>query len=164
MINILQTERLTIELLTLHDSAFILELLNTEGWLKFIGDRNVHSTEDAEKYIQRISDNSNYSYFVCKRKEDNTAAGVITLIKRNYLEHHDIGFAFLPAYAKLGYAYEAAKEVLDELGKSGEHKKILAITLKDNIRSISLLEKLGLMFEREIVEDGEVLRVYEISF
>ena len=154
------TERLTIAPLALPDSGFMLELLNTEGWLKFIGDRHVHSSEDAENYIQRIADNLDYHCFVCRRREDDTPAGVITLIKRKYLEHHDIGFAFLPAYTKQGYAHEAAGRLLNELVNTGEHKKIAAITLKDNVSSIRLLEKLGFVLEKEITENDEDLFMY----
>jgi len=33
------------------DAAFILELLNTPGWLQFIGDRNIRNLEDAHNYL-----------------------------------------------------------------------------------------------------------------
>ena len=51
MDEILQTERLILRKLDESDSAFIIELLNSPGWLKFIGDRNVRTTEEAENYI-----------------------------------------------------------------------------------------------------------------
>ncbi len=38
-----KTNRLTLRKLEEKDCSFILELLNTEGWLKFIGNRNVHN-------------------------------------------------------------------------------------------------------------------------
>ena len=33
------------------DALFIVELLNSRGWIKFIGDRNVHSEMDALSYL-----------------------------------------------------------------------------------------------------------------
>ena len=53
MQQILETERLRIRPLSVEDSKFILELVNTEGWLKFIGDRNVKGIPDAIEYIER---------------------------------------------------------------------------------------------------------------
>ena len=47
-----KTERLLLRSLTLADAPFIFELVNTAGWIQFIGDRNVHNHEDAERYIQ----------------------------------------------------------------------------------------------------------------
>lgn len=43
--------------------------------------------------------------------------GLVTLIKRDYLDFNDIGFAFLPTYFSNGYAYEATKTVLENLSK-----------------------------------------------
>jgi len=157
------TNRLLIEPITLNDSSFIIELVNTDGWIQFIGNRNIHTQADAINYIQKILDNPNYTYWVFKLKENNSAIGVVTLIKRDYLDHPDIGFATLPGFEKQGYSYEASKQVLHELKASGLHTKIQAITLKDNSKSISLLQKLGLEFEKELVRDNEVLLLYGIA-
>ena len=156
----LKTERLLIEPLTLSDNNFILELLNTEGWIKFIGQRNINSTADATAYIQKIIDNTNTTYWAVKLKGTQTTIGVVTLIKRDYLEHHDIGFAFLPQFANKGYAYEAASAFLKYVMSSFKFSTILATTVPENSSSIKLLKKLGLEFAKEIETDGEVLWVY----
>ena len=136
----LLTERLSIEPLTLEDTAFILELVNTEGWLRFIGDRQVHSEMDAREYIQKIIDNSNTDYSLVKRKEDQTKIGIITFIQRDYLNSPDIGFAFLPDFANKGYAFEATKAVLDNLQETKHLTHILATTIPENQNSIKLLK------------------------
>jgi [ribosomal protein S5]-alanine N-acetyltransferase len=154
------TERLSLDILLIDDFAFIRELVNTEGWLKFIGDRNIHSDEDAIKYIKKINDNTNFTYWVVRIKDTNVPIGIITLLKRDYLEYADIGFAFLPEYNGQGYAYEAAKEVLPAVSKKPDHKNVLAILSPENNRSITLLTKLGFHFEKEIEVAGELLHVY----
>jgi [ribosomal protein S5]-alanine N-acetyltransferase len=47
----IKTSRLTLSRLTLSDWSFIIDLLNTPGWLQYIGDRNVRTTEQAEAYL-----------------------------------------------------------------------------------------------------------------
>lgn len=94
---------------------------------------------------------------------ENIPIGVITLIKKVYLDHHDIGFAFLPEYAGKGYAYEAAVSVLKDVINDPAHSTILATTVKDNSSSIKLLEKLGLRFEKEIKVADMQLFVYAVS-
>jgi RimJ/RimL family protein N-acetyltransferase len=42
-----ETERLLLRPFNTDDAPFILELVNSPGWLQFIGDRNIHSIEDA---------------------------------------------------------------------------------------------------------------------
>ena len=156
-----ETQFLYIEPLSINDSMFILELVNTPGWLKFIGDRNVRSQEYAIAYINRILANADVAYWVVRLKTTQTPIGVITLIKRDYLPHHDLGFAFLPEYSNKGYAFEATKAVIEALSKMSFHNILLAITISDNHSSIKLLERTGFKFQRMIDVDKEKLAVYE---
>ncbi len=155
-----KTERLLLEKLTLDDTEFISELVNTAEWIKFIGDRNIHTKEDAVAYITRLIYNPAIKYWVVKPKGQETSTGIITLIKRDYLEHHDIGFAFLPRYTKHGYAFEATMAVLNDLAKDDDQTCFLATTLKENMNSIHLLEKLGFNFDKEITVENEKLLLY----
>jgi hypothetical protein len=44
--------RLALRHFTLADATFILCLLKDLSWLRYIGDRNVHSLQDAERYLR----------------------------------------------------------------------------------------------------------------
>jgi [ribosomal protein S5]-alanine N-acetyltransferase len=157
------TERLIIRRLTADDANFILELVNTDGWIKFIGNRNVTSQVEARTYIERILENKSIVYWVVKLRDSQVSIGIVTFIKRDYLEHHDIGFAFLPNFAKSGYAYEATNAVLHQLIHEQNLTHILATTVPENTDSIRLLKKIGLAFEKEIeVANGKV-HVYGTS-
>ena len=48
---VLHTERLTIRPFTEDDAALILELVNDAEWLRFIGDRQVHSLDAADGFF-----------------------------------------------------------------------------------------------------------------
>ena len=154
------TQRLVLEPLSTQDNDFMYELVNSKGWIEFIGNRNVNSSEEAIPYIQKIIENADVTYWVVKLKKERISLGVITLLKRDYLEHHDIGFAFLPQYMNNGYAYEAANTVLGNLVKDSKHTHIQATTLPSNKSSIQLLEKLGLRFKSEMEVKGEKLYEY----
>ena len=155
------TDRLLITPLEMGDGRFIFELVNTPGWLKFIGNRNVHSNDDATEFIKNIIDNPHTDYWIVKLKQDHVCIGIVTFIKRNYLQYHDIGCAFLPQYVNNGYAHEATEVVLHYVIDSHKLKRIAAITTAENITSIKLLEKLGLGFLRDIMVRNEQLRLYE---
>ena len=158
-----KTARLLLRVMKTDDAAFIFELLNTAGWIKFIGDRNIKTSEDADNYIQKIISNPNISYRVVTLLDNQTTIGLVTFIKRDYLNHPDIGFAFLPSYNKQGYAFEATKEVLNDLLNQPEHSTILATTIPENSSSIQLLKKLGFSFSKEITHEGELLQVFSIN-
>src|SRR6267142_5225976 len=96
----LVSERLFLTEVSFDDAEFIFELVNTPDWIRFIGDRNVKSKADASVLIERITDNPNVNYWVVKTKDQLTAVGIISFVKRDYLDFHDLGFAFLPHHAK----------------------------------------------------------------
>jgi [ribosomal protein S5]-alanine N-acetyltransferase len=160
MLTHLDTIRLSLHPLSLNDHTFIFELVNTEGWLQFIGNRNVTTLEETQTYIQKMMDHPNIHYWVVRLNEGSIPIGIVTLIKRDDLEYHDIGFAFLPQFGKKGYAHEATFAVLKEIKKEKAHPQILATTLKNNIRSIQLLEKLGFQFEKWIQQADTELLLY----
>lgn len=160
--SILETNRLSIKPLEITDWEFIKELVNTPGWIQFIGERNVRSKEDAEAYVQRIIDNPATNYSTVRLK-DNTPVGLVTLIQRTYLTSPDIGYAFLPQHAGNGYAYEAAITYLNHFANNDPAPEIFAVTLRENDNSIKLLTKLGLYFERQIEVDNETLDVFRAS-
>src|SRR5690349_16881544 len=110
--NIIETERLILREFTIEDDQFILELLNSPGWLRFIGDRGVRNLNDASNYLQsRIIGSyelNGFGLWMMVVKETNTAVGLCGLIKRDGLDDVDIGFALLPGFEGNGYAWEAA--------------------------------------------------------
>ena len=46
-----KTERLLLAPTSIDDAPLFLALLNTPKWIEFIGDRNVKTIEDAQKYL-----------------------------------------------------------------------------------------------------------------
>ena len=165
--NIPETERLTITEMLEADAAFMLELLNSPAWLKYIGDRGVRTLEDAERYIlTRIMPSyrqNNFGFYLVKLKDDNASIGICGLVKRDGLDHVDIGFAFLPDYEGRGYGYESASAVMQYAKTTLKLDTIVAITTKDNLPSINLLKKLGLNFKQlvRLPGDEEELMLFE---
>ena len=164
--NILETDRLFITELTIADAPFIFELTNTPDWLQFIGDRGIKNITDAENYIINgpMTSYSTFGHglYLLTLKDTAAAIGICGIIKRDGLEDKDIGFALLPQYTGNGYAFEAASVILQQAKDVLNIQRIVAITLPSNIRSISLLTKLGLVFEKMISFPGneEVLMLF----
>lgn len=163
-----ETERLLLNEFAETDTAFILELLNTKGWIEFIGDRGIKSEEDARNYLvngpMASYAKNGFGLWRVDLKSTGGAIGMCGLIKRDTLEDIDIGFAFLPEFSGQGFAFEAAQACMDYAKEKLELKRVVAITVPSNQSSIRLLEKLGLQFEKEIQEKDEKLFLYGISF
>jgi RimJ/RimL family protein N-acetyltransferase len=145
-VTVLETERLRLRELVAEDAPFILELVNEPDWLRFIGDRDIHDLEAARRYIaegpRAMQARVGFSLWCVEARSGGTPLGMCGLIKRDILEHVDIGFAFLARHRGQGYAREAAEGTLAHAWKLGI-ARVAAITDPANIRSIRLLEGLG---------------------
>ena len=157
------SERLIISPIAIKDAAFVQQLFNTKGWLKYIGDRNIHSIKEAENFIHNAMANTNAVILTITIKEKPTQlAGIITLIKRDYLNFPDIGYALLPKAMGFGYAHEATLAVINDIKTNSLIEQLNAITLIENAPSINLLKKLNFNFEKEIFENNETLCIYSL--
>jgi RimJ/RimL family protein N-acetyltransferase len=166
----IETERLVLREFTLDDAPFILELLNDPDWKRFIGDRQCDTLDKARTYLQdgpmAIYRQLGFGLWLVETKLGRRPAGMCGLIKRDTLDHVDIGFAFLPAYRGGGHAYEAASACMAYARDTLRLDRIVATTAPDNVASGRLLEKLGLKFERMIrpVADRPEVRLYGLDF
>lgn len=159
----IETKRLRIRPIKLIDAEFIMQLVNSEGWLKFIGNRNISNRIHAEKYIQKILDNPKFFYNVFELKESQKAIGIVTFLEREDERFPDIGFALLPEFEKNGYTIEASKAYLKEIDTLNEYENIIAITLPDNQKSIRVLRKLGLKYQGDYKKEDETLSYHSLK-
>lgn len=151
---VIETERLILRKFTLDDAAFMLELLNTPAWLRFIGDKNVRTIDEAEQYLLDGNIKSyqeyGFGFYVVVIKETNESIGICGIKKRKGLDDIDIGFGFLPQFIGKGYGFEAAFATLDYALNVLKIKRIVAIVNPENAVSISLIKKIGLQFEKMV--------------
>lgn len=151
---ILETDRLILREFNTADAAFILILLNNPSWLQFIGDRDVKSLKDAIHYLKngplKSYHENGFGLFMVEIKDSRIPIGMCGLIKRETLDDVDIGFALLPEYTGTGYAFEIASATMEHAKQSLGLEKVVAITTPENLHSISLLQKLGLKFEKMV--------------
>lgn len=165
---VLQTQNLILVKLRKVDAPFILELVNSPGWLKYIGDRNVHSILDAEQYLQngilKCYKEHGFGFWLVKDSIKNQKLGICGITKRESLDFPDIGFAFLPKYQSMGYGYEAAMATLKHAQKNLRLERIVAIVNKENMASNKLLIKIGMRFEKVICfpDENRELNFYSI--
>ena len=148
----LETDRLLLRKFDLSDAPFIVELLNSPGWLEYIGDRNVKTEEDARAYLANGPIKSyainGFGLSMVILKDGKIPIGACGLLKRDFLDDADIGFAFLPDYNGKGYGYESASAVMSYAKNELNLSRILAFTVPYNVVSIKLLEKIGFHFEK----------------
>jgi RimJ/RimL family protein N-acetyltransferase len=162
----IDTGRLNLRRFSTADAEFILTLLNDSDFLRFIGDKGVRTIEDARNYLTNgpiaSYQRNGFGLYLVELKDAGTPIGMCGLLKRDELEHVDLGFAFMPDYRRQGYGFEAASAVLSYARNDLKLGDILAITNPDNVGSIKLLERLGFIFERTMTlsEDASEVKLF----
>ncbi|MEO0064859.1 MAG: hypothetical protein RI983_185 [Bacteroidota bacterium] len=150
----LESARLLIRPISIIDAVFMLQLMNTSGWLEFIGDRNVKDRTAASNYILTRIIPSYHAYgfglYLVLLKDKNIPIGICGLVKRDGLEFPDLGFAILPDYERQGYTSEACRSILSYAEANLSVPTIYGITTKANIAAIKVLEKQGLRFQQTV--------------
>lgn len=164
------TPRLTLARLNHDDASFIETLVNSPGWLQYIGDRNVHSREDAIAYLEKGPLTSyrehGFGLWRVSLKESGVPIGMCGILLRAELDGPDLGFAFLPDYHRQGYANEAVQATVQFAQKELAMKQLLAIVQSDNAASIGLLKKNRFRYEYKVRSGAnmEILDLYRLEF
>ena len=163
------TERLQIQPVSINDAEFILTLLNSKSWIQNIGNRNVHTIEEAQKYIESRMlpqlKEKGYGNNIVQLRSTGETIGTAGIYHRPGLGIPDIGFAFLEEYQGKGYGSESAYHVMNMGFRDYDIPAMSAITLPSNKASVRLLEKLGMKYVKMIhlPDDEEELMYYEIT-
>ncbi|MGF6274965.1 RimJ/RimL family protein N-acetyltransferase [Massilia sp. UYP11] len=151
MTRILDTDRLRLRLATPDDAPFYLALVNDPAFIEHIGDRKLRTVAAARRALDEgpvaMQEKYGHSLYLVERLADGAPLGLCGLVKRDTLEHVDIGYAFLPEHRGCGYAFEAGQAVVRLAVRLGI-RRLAAIVAPDNAASIALLQRLGLRFER----------------
>lgn len=163
-----ETERLAVRLLHSRDTSFLVELLNSPGWLKYIGDRNVKTVQQAMDYLThgplKSYQTLGFGLWLVEEKQNGTSLGICGMVQRDYLTHPDLGFAFLPEVQGQGYGYEVAAATIQFVRKSFDTQKLFAITKPNNQSSIRLLTKLGFQKISTLSVAQEELDLFSLEF
>jgi RimJ/RimL family protein N-acetyltransferase len=153
-LNVLDTERLALRRLTPEDAAFMRRLVNEPSWLEFIGDRGVRTEEDAREYLRNGAiasyEKHGFGLWAVTLRDSEAPIGICGLVRRDFLADVDLGFAFLPEHQARGYGREAGAAVVEFARRELGLRRLVAITVPANLRSIALLGKLGFALEKKM--------------
>ena len=165
----LETDRLRLRWLTLDDADLMLAIWNDPAFIRFVGDRGIRTLEQARQEMANgaldLYTRYGFGPYRMALREDDKAIGICGLFQRDSLDDPDIGYGVLPEYCGKGYAYEAARAVMDYARADLDLRRLVAIISPDNEASIGLVGKLGLRFERmhRMQDDEGEVCIYAIE-
>ena len=165
MKTILTTERLLLRELTPNDSPDFYALNLNPNVIKYTGNTAFKNVEEARDFLEKYRDYqlNGYGRWSVIHKASNQFLGWCGLKFDEMENETDIGFRFFEEEWGKGYATEAAHACIQYGFNNLKLKRIIGRAMKANKASIIVLEKIGLVYERDIDFDGEEAVIYKIE-
>ncbi len=154
---LLNTKRLILKSVTIENAAEIFNYRSLAEVYKYQGFRP-DKKEDViefinEKVIDEINISETWIQLCIFIKESNKLIGDISI---HFVDDKqvEIGYTLAPLFQGKGYAIEAVEEVINYLFKILNKHRIIASVDPENIRSINLLEKIGMRKEAHMMKSS----------
>ncbi len=145
---VLRTARLRLRWFEPADAPQVLALLNDPGWIANIYDSEVRTeTQAVEWMTQRLMArywHLGYGFWAVERLEDGAFLGLCGVIKRDGLDHPDIGYGFLTRHWGHGYAREAAAATFAYCRQVLGMRHVMGTTGPENLASGRVLLAIGM--------------------
>lgn len=145
---IVDTERTVIRELGEKDVDEVIKISRQEHIISFVEDGRVSETEQREKllaYIENIYRFYDYGIWGIFEKKTDILIGVISLdlLKTTETPEYEVGFFIRREKLGLGFGKEALDAVAYYAKNKLEALRLVAVTDKENIEAVKLLEKCG---------------------
>ncbi|MEO7266003.1 MAG: GNAT family N-acetyltransferase [Ferruginibacter sp.] len=163
---VLQTERLFFRRFTMEDSALLLELNSDPEVVKYVHEVPLKNLADAKAVLKDIilpQYALNLGRWAMHLKTNLDFIGWCGL---KYIEENkeiDLGYRLMKTYWGKGYASEAAKATLNYAHKKLNFAIVTGKVHVKNIASQKVLEKIGMQYEKEELEDNCPIKIYRFS-
>ena len=158
MCKILETERLIIRKLSQNDfddlAIMLKDVDDMYAWEHGFSDEEVQ--EWLNNNIKRYEE-TGMGYFAAINKETGKLVGQIGLVLSviNLESRVTLGYIMKKEFWNMGYAYEGARALIDFTFNVLGEKKVIADIRPENINSVNLAKKLGM------VKVSEFIKVYK---
>ena len=133
---------------------------------RYTGDGGVVSKKEIERRIVEniFGDYEKHGFgrLAVELKGENKFIGFTGLKYLEDMDEVDLGYRFMKEYWGKGIATETGKACVNLGFNKLGLKRIIAMVLPENIGSIRVLQKLNFEFEKEIIEDNQLAKIYSL--
>jgi len=161
---IFETERLYVTKWKPRDLNALHELYNDTAIKEFILPKLTMAETRSifENQLNHYSGHTPFGRYFIVEKLSNKFIGILLFKKDNKKAGVEIGYSIIKNYWKRGYATEVVKESIAWLFESKGFTSIYAITGSCNENSKNVLLKCGFLPEKEFIENGEEMNLFEL--
>ena len=161
----LETERLRLRPFIGDDAPIMYALNEDPEVLQYTGDKQFANILTARTFFENYDQYGLYGVgrMTTILKETGEILGWCGLKYHPDSAEYDIGYRFFKKYWGKGYGTESATAILRKGFTKPEITRIIARVRIENIASIHVLEKLGLIYQYSYEENHEQWMLYQIS-
>ena len=146
----IETERLIVRTWMPSDAADLAAIYGDPQTMKYIlsGVKTPEQTRTLIADMMEAHDRDGCSIWPVIRKDNSELIGSCGLMKTAQAKELELGFAFAPKGRGSGYAFEAARAVLDFGFEQLHATSVIALVHPFNAPAIALVNRLGMRFDR----------------
>ncbi len=163
---IAETDRLIIRTVTLEDATDSFEIYGDAEVMKFVdGSPPYENIERSELNLKRGMEYQNIhgiSHWGMIEKSSNKFIGHCGFNLFENGPEFELVAHVNRKYWNMGFATEAAKACIDHAFSCLNTQTIVGLVEPENIGSVRLLEKLKMVYDSEVEEDGIQLKLYKL--
>ena len=148
----IKTDRLIIDKTKLEDIDLLLKIDKQEETQRFLGGIKENNKDERMVLLKKKINNNSLTVFL-----NNTPIGFVGLNINNNIA--TLSYIFDYDYTNKGYCTEACSEIIKNTFKELNIDRIVADTIKDNISSIKVLEKLNF----KLIKKDNIKLYYELK-
>ena len=162
----IETDRLLIRPFTMDDIEPAYNMNLDADVNKYTGDGGVVSKKEIERRIIEdvLGDYGKHGYgrLAVELKSENKFIGFTGLKYLDDMDEVDLGYRFMKKYWRKGIATESAQACVNFGFETLRLNRIIAMVLPNNVNSIRVLEKLNFEYEKDIIEDDQLAKIYSL--
>lgn len=159
------TDRLTLREFVPEDAEPLFRLNSDPEVLRYTGDRPFPDVSDALRYIESYDHYERHGFgrWAVLSRDDGKFIGFCGLQRDPESGAVDLAFRFFRRVWASGYATEASLACMQAGFRNFELNEIIGKALRENLPSISVLQKVGMRFRHMAEDEGVFWLVYGIQ-
>lgn len=150
----IETPNLRLRHFTLNDTANYHNILNNPHVSKWLGRENGFTLAEAELWIKGMGfwkKKHGYAPWAVILKSNNQLIGHCGLKFAETFHETELMYAIHPNYSSKGYITEASNHAINYGFNTLQLNKIISFTLPNNKASRRVMEKIGMVFMKEVI-------------
>ncbi|WP_300675681.1 GNAT family N-acetyltransferase [Soonwooa sp.] len=162
---ILESSRFYLRELNTDDAESFYALNANPNVLKYTGDSAFETVEEAHVFLSNYKEYKNYGFgrWAIVTKDTGQFVGWCGLKFHPETDEVDLGFRIFEEFWNQGIATETAKACVEYGFSVLNLKQIIGRAMADNVASVSVLEKCGMRFSKDILLDGQKAVQYSVT-